>query len=68
MERLQEIAANLSNRTRIGLRARETHHYLVRVQMILRTWDEHEEINDTFLSFELFGRIGGSRPALFSVL
>ncbi|KAL6492563.1 Protein Ycf2 A [Orobanche gracilis] len=27
------------------------------VQMVLRTWNEHEEINDTSLSFELFCRI-----------
>ncbi|RWR98014.1 ycf2 chloroplast [Cinnamomum micranthum f. kanehirae] len=29
--------------------------------MVLRTWNEHEEINDTSLSFELFCRIGRSR-------
>uniref|UniRef100_A0A6N2KZK4 Uncharacterized protein n=1 Tax=Salix viminalis TaxID=40686 RepID=A0A6N2KZK4_SALVM len=27
------------------------------LQMVLRTWNEHEEINDTSLSFELFCRI-----------
>uniref|UniRef100_A0A6N2MQQ5 Protein Ycf2 n=1 Tax=Salix viminalis TaxID=40686 RepID=A0A6N2MQQ5_SALVM len=31
------------------------------VQMVLRTWNEHEEINDTSLSFELFCRIDCSR-------
>ncbi|RZC81184.1 hypothetical protein C5167_043762 [Papaver somniferum] len=31
------------------------------VQMVLRAWNEHEEINDTSLSFELFCRIGCSR-------
>ncbi|KAH6821616.1 Ycf2 [Perilla frutescens var. hirtella] len=31
------------------------------VQMVLRAWNEHEEINDTSLSFELFCRIGRSR-------
>lgn len=29
--------------------------------MVLRTWNEHEAINDTSLSFELFYRIGRSR-------
>lgn len=30
--------------------------------MVLRTWNEHEEINDTSFSFELFCQIGRSRP------
>ncbi|KAF1867972.1 hypothetical protein Lal_00042365 [Lupinus albus] len=30
--------------------------------MVFQTWNEHEEINDTSLSFELFYRIGRSRP------
>ncbi|KAF1866112.1 hypothetical protein Lal_00043065 [Lupinus albus] len=32
------------------------------VQMVFRTWNEREEINNTSLSFELFIRIGRSRP------
>jgi len=32
------------------------------VQMVLRTWNEYEDINDTSLPFELFCRIGRSRP------
>ncbi|KAK3183490.1 hypothetical protein Dsin_030776 [Dipteronia sinensis] len=34
--------------------------------MILRTWNEHEEINDTSLAFELFCRIGRSRPFVYN--
>ncbi|KAK6770662.1 hypothetical protein RDI58_032087 [Solanum bulbocastanum] len=33
--------------------------------MVLRAWNEHEEINDTSLSFELFCRIGRSRSLVF---
>ncbi|RXH71461.1 hypothetical protein DVH24_018816 [Malus domestica] len=35
--------------------------------MVLQTWNEHEEINFTSLSFELFCRIGRSRP-LFNMI
>ncbi|MFQ6667132.1 hypothetical protein Gotur_033259 [Gossypium turneri] len=32
--------------------------------MVLRAWNEHEEINDTSLSFELFCKIGRSRSLI----